>query len=126
MSFERIKTIKGKKYGYKVESYREDGKIKQRILEYHGRIDKPKNEVLSGKFIIPESYITNIEKEDYLNEMIDVGASKLLCVVSSTTYERLFRRRVTPEETMDDVITYMLDTIHKRRISNAKVTTTYT
>src|SRR5450759_32853 len=40
MSFETIKTIKGHKYGYTVESYREDGKTKQRILKYHGRVDK--------------------------------------------------------------------------------------
>lgn len=40
MSFERIKTIKGKKYGYTVESFREAGKTKQRILKYHGRVDK--------------------------------------------------------------------------------------
>lgn len=40
MSFEIIKTIKGHKYGYTVESYREEGKNKQRILKYHGRMDK--------------------------------------------------------------------------------------
>lgn len=39
MSYETIKIIKGHKYGYKVESYRENGKIRQRIIEYHGRID---------------------------------------------------------------------------------------
>lgn len=44
MAFEVIKTIKGHKYGYKVESYRENGKTKQRILEYHGRLDKPQGE----------------------------------------------------------------------------------
>jgi len=40
MSYETIKIIKGHPYGYTVESYRIDGKIRQRILKYHGRLDK--------------------------------------------------------------------------------------
>lgn len=49
MSFEIIKTIKGHRYGYKVESYRENGKIRQRILEYHGRLDKPQTLLLDNE-----------------------------------------------------------------------------
>lgn len=46
MSFERIKTIKGHQYKYEVESIRENGKVKQRIVKYFGRVDKnPKNGV---------------------------------------------------------------------------------
>ncbi|EQD71412.1 protein containing transposase [mine drainage metagenome] len=35
--------IKGRVYYSKVESYRENGKVKQRILEYYGRLDPRKN-----------------------------------------------------------------------------------
>src|SRR5450759_277994 len=54
MSFEVIKTIKGHKYGYTVESYREDGKTKQRIIKYHGRIDK--EPVISNALTIPYGF----------------------------------------------------------------------
>jgi transposase len=37
------KKIKGKSYFYEVKSYREDGKIKQKILRYFGREDPRKN-----------------------------------------------------------------------------------
>jgi len=36
MSFIRVKTVKDAKYYYLVESYRDDGKVKQRILAYYG------------------------------------------------------------------------------------------
>lgn len=49
MSYETIKIIKGHRYGYRVESYRIDGKIRQRILEYHGRLDKVEGGEDSGK-----------------------------------------------------------------------------
>ncbi len=41
MVFERIKTVKGHQYKYEVESVRENGKIKQKIVKYLGRVDKP-------------------------------------------------------------------------------------
>lgn len=37
------KKIRGKNYYYDVQSYREDGKVKQRILQYFGRTDPRKN-----------------------------------------------------------------------------------
>ncbi len=40
MPFERIKTIKGHQYKYLVENVRENGKTKQNILKYFGRVDK--------------------------------------------------------------------------------------
>src|SRR4030042_793558 len=36
MAFIRIKTIKGVKYYYLVQSVREDGKVKQKIVQYFG------------------------------------------------------------------------------------------
>ncbi len=39
MSFERIKKIKGKKYRYLVENVRIDGKVKQKVLEYRGKVE---------------------------------------------------------------------------------------
>lgn len=43
MTFIACRKVRGKKYYCKVESYREKGKVKQRILEYYGRIDPRKN-----------------------------------------------------------------------------------
>ena len=40
MAYEITKTIKGHQYRYEVESYRENGKVKQRILKNLGRADK--------------------------------------------------------------------------------------
>lgn len=40
MSYIRTKTVKGHEYRYLVESYREGGKVKQRILKYLGRDEK--------------------------------------------------------------------------------------
>lgn len=40
MAYEVIKTIKGHQYKYLVESYRQDGKVKQRILKNLGRADR--------------------------------------------------------------------------------------
>ena len=39
MAFIRSKTVKGKSYLYRVESYREHGKVRQRVLEYIGRAE---------------------------------------------------------------------------------------
>jgi hypothetical protein len=41
MAFERIKTVNGHQYKYLVENVRENGKTKQKIVKYFGRIDKP-------------------------------------------------------------------------------------
>ncbi len=40
MAYEVIKTVKGHQYRYEVESYRENGKVKQRILKNLGRADR--------------------------------------------------------------------------------------
>lgn len=40
MTFKRIKTVGGHKYEYLVENVREDGKVKQKIVKYLGRVDK--------------------------------------------------------------------------------------
>lgn len=40
MSFERIKKVNGHEYKYLVENTRVDGKIKQKIIKYLGRVDK--------------------------------------------------------------------------------------
>lgn len=39
MSFIRTKRIKGILYYYLVENYREDGKVRQRVLAYLGQFD---------------------------------------------------------------------------------------
>ena len=39
MAYTRIKYSKGIPYLYRVESYREDGKVKQRVLQYLGRVN---------------------------------------------------------------------------------------
>lgn len=39
MSYIVIKKVKGHEYKYEVESYRIEGKVKQRILHYLGRVD---------------------------------------------------------------------------------------
>ncbi len=40
MTFERIKIVKGHQYKYLVENVRENGKVKQKIIKYLGRVDK--------------------------------------------------------------------------------------
>jgi hypothetical protein len=43
MAFIRTKRVKGILYGYRVESYRQGGKVRQRVLSYLGRVaDAPK------------------------------------------------------------------------------------
>lgn len=46
MSYQRIKKIKGNEYLYEMESYRENGKIKNRIIKYHGNIKKPTTQLI--------------------------------------------------------------------------------
>ena len=46
MAFERIKTVNGHKYRYLVKNVREDGKVKQKIVRYLGRIDKEPEQFL--------------------------------------------------------------------------------
>lgn len=43
MAYIAIRKIKSKEYYCKVESYREDSKVKQRVLEYYGTTDPRKN-----------------------------------------------------------------------------------
>ncbi len=43
MAYIACRTVKGKNYYCKVESYREGGKVKQRVLEYYGTTDPRKN-----------------------------------------------------------------------------------
>lgn len=42
MAFERIKTIKGRKYRYLVEGKRVDDKVKQKVLKYLGPVEPVK------------------------------------------------------------------------------------
>lgn len=42
MSFIRTKKIKGHEYQYEVESSRVNGKVKQKVLKYLGRVDADK------------------------------------------------------------------------------------
>lgn len=53
MAFERIKIIKGHEYRYRVKSVRKNGKVRQEIVEYLGRVDKDKEQVSTGEFTIP-------------------------------------------------------------------------
>ena len=61
MAFVRTKTVKGKKYRYLVENYREDGKVKQRTIEYLGAV---KDGVES---MVTTSQKQKISFEEYLN-----------------------------------------------------------
>jgi len=54
MSFIRTKTVKGVNYYYLVESVREGGKVKQKILQYFGTTP-PKDFVVPSKAITPVS-----------------------------------------------------------------------
>ena len=109
MAFERIKKVGKYEYRYKVENVRENGKVKQKIVEYLGRADKQHSKKIpSALLTIPAGCQTDKEKEEYLKEMIDIGDKKFI-IVSEVTLERLFRRALTPEETMDDVLARLLD-----------------
>jgi hypothetical protein len=46
MTYQIIKKSKGKEYLCEVESYRENGKVRQRIVKYHGSFDKPSNQLI--------------------------------------------------------------------------------
>jgi len=67
MAFIRTKTVKGKRYRYLVENYREKGKVRQRIIEYLG-LEKDEDE----QMVTTAS--KNISFEEYLN--YDDGTNK--------------------------------------------------
>ena len=48
--FERIKKINGHEYRYLVKSVRVDGKIKQKVIKYLGKVipDEPQGRDMSG------------------------------------------------------------------------------
>ncbi len=43
MAYIACRRVRGKEYFFRVEGYRENGKVKQRVLEYYGRNDPRKN-----------------------------------------------------------------------------------
>ena len=59
MAFVRTKTVKGRKYRYLVENYREKGKVRQRIIEYLGAVE--------DESMITTPTTKKITFEEYLN-----------------------------------------------------------
>ena len=57
MAFVRTKTVKGKKYRYLVENYREEGKVRQRIIEYLGAVEDESMVTTPTKKISFEEYL---------------------------------------------------------------------
>lgn len=75
MAFERIKTVKGKKYKYLVENVRENGKVKQKIVKYLGRADKepvkPNVEGFTipyGFYYLSQEYCSNCDSKENVEE----------------------------------------------------------
>jgi len=62
MAFVRTKTIKGNDYLYLVESYREGGQVKQRVLEYLGPVGQVSMSDVS------ERYRGDVERMSKMNE----------------------------------------------------------
>ena len=77
MTFVRTKKIKGKEYRYLVESYRdEDGKVKQRTIEYlgaveKGKTDKPKAITPTKKKVTFEEYLSYDDGTNKRYELVD-------------------------------------------------------
>ena len=69
MAFVRTKTVKGKKYRYLVENYREDAKVRQRTIEYLGAVEN-ENESM----VTTPANTKRISFEEYLN--YDDGTNK--------------------------------------------------
>ncbi|MDJ0903385.1 MAG: Uma2 family endonuclease [Xenococcus sp. MO_188.B8] len=59
MAFVRTKTVKGRKYRYLVENYREKGKVRQRIIEYLGAVE--------DESMVTTPTTKKITFEEYLN-----------------------------------------------------------
>ena len=73
MAFVRTKTVKGRKYRYLVENYREKGKVRQRIIEYLGSI-KEEDEYMvttSTKKISFEEYLSYDDGTNKRFELVD-------------------------------------------------------
>lgn len=73
MSYIRTKKVKGKEYQYLVEGYRDsDGKVKQRIIEYLGAVNKGnKAMVTTGTKITFSEYLNYEDNTDNRYELVD-------------------------------------------------------
>lgn len=73
MAFVRTKTVKGKKYRYLVENYREKGKVRQRIIEYLGSVKEEDNltVITSTKKISFEEYLNYDDGTNKHFELVD-------------------------------------------------------
>lgn len=73
MSYIRTKKVKGKEYQYLVEGYRDsDGKVKQRIIEYLGAVNKGnKAMVTTGTKITFSEYLNYEDGTDNRYELVD-------------------------------------------------------
>lgn len=71
MSFIRTKKIHGREYRYLVEGYRENGKMKQRVLQYLGAVSPVKPDT---PIIVSKNTITKVGKSG----MATVSVSRLL------------------------------------------------
>lgn len=79
MAFIRTKTVKGRKYEYLVESYRDEhGKVKQKTLKYLGAVDKVNKANSSNRKTISKPMVIHqlrkISFEEYLS--YDDGTNK--------------------------------------------------
>lgn len=78
MAFERIKTVRGKKYKYLVENVWENGKTKQKIIKYFGRADKQPELPTTSGAIIPDGIYyfaqdscSGCDSEEHVRKMIE-------------------------------------------------------
>ena len=78
MAFLRTKTVKGRRYRYLVENYREEGKVRQRIIEYLG-LEKGEDEQMVA------TTSTNISFDKYLS--YDDGTNKNFELVEGNLVE---------------------------------------
>ena len=80
MAYIRTKKVKGKEYRYKVEGYRdEDGKVKQRILEYLGPVRQEDREMVTtqDQKISFSEYLNIDNNTDNRYELVD-GELKIM------------------------------------------------
>ena len=78
MAFVRTKTVKGKKYSYLVENYREDGKVKQRTIEYLGAVKDEDESMVTTPTSEKISFEEYLSYDDGTNKRYELVNGELL------------------------------------------------
>ena len=78
MAFVRTKTVKGKKYRYLVENYREDGKVKQRTIEYLGAVKDEDESMVTTPTSEKISFEEYLSYDDGTNKRYELVNGELL------------------------------------------------